>query len=112
MVGYVEISLDGATKETHGSFRGVKGCFEKTFKDINSVKAGIFTCPAITAKKHNINEIPKIIELAKKIGGKKVIVLNFIPTGQGEKFFILIYPQPKERIFGHTYVKSWQAGRY
>jgi len=77
-VSYVEISLDGATKETHESFRGVKGCFEKTLRGIrNSVEAGIYTCIATTATKHNLNEIPKIIDLAKKIGVKRVVVFQF-----------------------------------
>ena len=104
-VSYVEISLDGATKETHESFRGVEGCFEKTIQGIkNSVEAGIFTCIATTATKHNINEVPKVIELAKKIGVKRVIIFNFIPTGRGEEIVHLdLSPTEREDLLKYLY---------
>ena len=104
-VGYVEISLDGATKETHESFRGVKGCFEKALRGIrNSVEAGIYTCIATTATEHNLDEIPRIIDLAKKIGVKRVIVFNFIPTGRGEEIVHLdLSPTEREDLLKYLY---------
>jgi len=104
-VGYIEISLDGATKETHESFRGIKGCFEKTIQGIkNSVEAGIYTCIATTATKHNLNEIPRIIELAKKLKVKRVIIFNFIPTGRGEEIIHLdLSPKEREDLLNYLY---------
>lgn len=96
-ISYLEISLDGATKEKHDSFRGVSGCFEKTINGIiNCVEAGMFTCIATTATKHNLDEIPEIINLGKKLGVRRVIVFNFIPTGRGEEI-IQLDPTPSER---------------
>jgi radical SAM protein with 4Fe4S-binding SPASM domain len=96
-VSYVEISLDGACKETHDSFRGVEGSFDRTLKGIeNAVDAGLFTCIAITATKKDLHEIPMIYQLAKKMKVKRVIVFNFIPTGRGEE--IVKYDlSPRER---------------
>jgi len=63
-VGYVEISLDGASSEVHESFRGVSGCFEKTMEGIRNCQTeGLELCLATTAHKKNLDEIPKIMDL-------------------------------------------------
>jgi len=104
-VSYVEVSLDGATRETHDSFRRVEGSFEMTLQGIkNAVKSGLYTCIAATATKNNLYEIPEIIELAKKLGVKRVIVFNFIPTGRGEEIFHLdLSPTEREDILKYLY---------
>ncbi len=89
-IEYTEISLDGASKETHDTFRGIPGAFEKTVNGIrNSVRAGLYTSIATTATKHNLHEIPKIINLGKELGVQRVIIFNFIPTGRGEEIISL-----------------------
>jgi len=96
-VDYVEISLDGASKEVHESFRRVSGCFEKTMKGIeNCVAAGLDTCIASTAHKENLSEIPKIIELAEKLG-TRFMHFNYIPTGRAKEHIELDL-SPKERL--------------
>ncbi|MEM2812014.1 MAG: radical SAM protein, partial [Candidatus Bathyarchaeia archaeon] len=111
-VAYLEISLDGATEETHDSFRGVKGCFKKTIEGIaNSVKAGMFTCIATTATKHNLNEIPKIVSLAKELGVRRVIVFNFIPTGRGKEITQLdLTPTEREDLLKYLYKELASGG--
>ncbi|MEM0049791.1 MAG: radical SAM protein [Candidatus Bathyarchaeia archaeon] len=111
-VAYLEISLDGATKETHESFRGVDGCFEKTVRGIiNSVEAGMFTCIATTTTKYNINEIPKIIDLARKLRVKRVIFFNFIPTGRGEEITQLdLSPTEREDLLKYLYKELVSGG--
>jgi MoaA/NifB/PqqE/SkfB family radical SAM enzyme len=85
-VGYVDVSLDRAKAQTHESFRDVPGCYEKILTVIrNIVDQSITACVAINATKHNLHEILRIIELAKKIETKRVIVFNFIPTGEDKK---------------------------
>jgi len=104
-VGYVEISLDGATKETHESFRGVEGCFDKTMQGIkNAVNSGLYTCVATTATKNNVDEIPDIVGLSKKMGVKRIIVFNFIPTGRGEDIIQLdLTPKEREDLLEYLY---------
>lgn len=104
-VNYIEVSLDGATGETHDSFRGVQGCFNIAIQGIkNSVEAGIFTCIATTATSYNLHEIPKIIELAKKLGVRRVIVFNFIPTGRGKEAIHLdLTPLEREKLLRYLY---------
>ena len=96
-VGYVEISLDGTSKEVHDSFRRVSGCFEKTMKGIrNCVDENLDTCIAATAHKENLDEMPKIIELAQELGAR-FMHFNYIPTGRAKKHVELDL-NPKERL--------------
>jgi MoaA/NifB/PqqE/SkfB family radical SAM enzyme len=104
-IAYVEVSLDGSDKETHESFRSVEGCFDKAIAGIrNSVEAGMFTCIATTATRHNIGQVPKIVALAKRLGVKRVIVFNFIPTGRGEDIVSLdLSPVQREILLEDLY---------
>jgi len=97
-IDYVEISLDGATKETHECFRGVQGCFEKTLQGIrNCVEAGIDTCIAATIHKENLMELEKLIQLAKELN-TRFIHFNYIPTGRA-KAFVHLDLTPRERLY-------------
>ncbi|UCH71784.1 MAG: radical SAM protein, partial [Thermoplasmatales archaeon] len=63
-VQFVQISLDGSSAETHDSFRGIKGVYDKTIEGIkNCVKEDFFVNIATTGTKYNYNEIPKIVDL-------------------------------------------------
>ncbi len=96
-VDYVEISLDGASKEVHESFRRVPGCFEKTMEGIrNCVDENLDTCIATTAQKENLDEIPKIVELTQKLGAR-FMHFNYVPTGRAKKHVELDL-SPKERL--------------
>ena len=96
-VDYVEISLDGASKGVHESFRRVSGCFEKTMKGIrNCIDENLDTCIATTAHKENLDEILKIMELAEELGAR-FMHFNYIPTGRAKKHMELDL-NPKERF--------------
>jgi radical SAM protein with 4Fe4S-binding SPASM domain len=104
-IGYVEVSLDGANSEVHDTFRGVPGCFEKAIEGIrNLVDSGIYTCIAATVTKHNIHNIPAIVELGKKLKVKRVVVFNFIPAGRGSEIVNLdISPIEREHLLEYLY---------
>jgi len=96
-VDYVEISLDGASQDVHESFRMVLGCFEKTMNGIrNCIDENLDTCIATTAHKENLDEIPKIIELAEQLG-TRFMHFNYVPTGRAKKHIELDLT-PKERL--------------
>lgn len=81
---FVQISLDGVNPETHDSFRGVSGAFEKTVRGIeNCVAEDLFVEVAATATKHNYKEIPELIEFVDKLGADWFMLYNFVPTGRG-----------------------------
>jgi radical SAM protein with 4Fe4S-binding SPASM domain len=96
-IHYVEISLDGASKEVHENFRRIPGCFEKTMRGIeNCVDAGLDTCIAAVAHRENLSEMPKIIELAEKLG-TRFMHFNYVPTGRAKEHMELDL-SPKERL--------------
>ena len=80
---FVQASLDGATAETHDTFRGTK-CFERTVAGIrNLVAASIPVGVATTVTKRNLHEVPAIIDMAEELGAMLFMSYNFIPTGRG-----------------------------
>lgn len=96
-VEYLQISLDGATPETHDTFRGVPGMFDRTVQGIkNAVAEGFFVNVATTVTHHNLAEVPKIIDLCESLGVKWFMMYNFIPTGRG-RFIINNDLSPSER---------------
>lgn len=109
-IKYVEVSLDAPEPKTHDRFRGVEGAWQRTVDGIkNVVESGAFdTAIATTATKYNIGEIPQMIDLAIKLGVKKFIVFNFVPTGRG-KDIIAQDLSPKERndLLNYLYDR-WQ----
>ena len=81
----ISVSLDGATKESHDRFRGVEGAFEGALRGIRLVKdAGIEFQINTTITKTNLDEIPKIQELAIKSGAVAHHIFLLVPTGRGK----------------------------
>ena len=83
-VQFTQISLDGASAETHDTFRGIHGAFEKTVAGIkNCVEEGFFVEVSTTVTKTNYREIPDIIQLSEELGAQWFMAFNFVPTGRG-----------------------------
>lgn len=96
-IDYVEMSLDGATKEVHESFRGVPGCFEKTLNGLrNCIEEGIDVCIATVIHKENLDEVEKILGLAEELD-VRFMHFNYIPTGRA-KALVRLDLTPKERL--------------
>jgi len=96
-IKYIEISLDGASKEIHEGFRRVPGCFEKTMDGIqNCVDEGLDTCIVTTVHRDNLNEVSKIMDIAEELH-VRFMHFNYIPTGRAKEFIELDLT-PKERF--------------
>jgi radical SAM protein with 4Fe4S-binding SPASM domain len=106
-IEFVQISLDGASPDTHDSFRGINGIFNKTLEGIkNCVNEDFFVNIAATMTKYNYEEVPLIIDLCKKLGVNWFMAYNFVPTGRGE--FILnndLDPYQREKLLKKIYEK-------
>jgi radical SAM protein with 4Fe4S-binding SPASM domain len=102
-INYVEVSIDGATAETHDSFRGVPSAFEKAVAGLkNCVEEDLCACIATTATKSNIDEMPEILDLAEKIGAERFTYFNFIPTGRGKEHYDQdLSPEERENLMLH-----------
>ena len=99
-INYVEISIDGATAQTHDTFRGVTGAFDKAVAGLkNCVESDLCACIATTATKSNLEEIPKILDLAEEIGAERFTYFNFIPTGRGKEHYDQdLTPEEREKL--------------
>ncbi|MBU0994205.1 MAG: heme b synthase [Proteobacteria bacterium] len=81
----ISISIDGATKERHDRFRGVKGAFDGALQGIAHAKeAGIEFQINTTITKANLSEIPEILSLAEKLGAVAHHIFLLVPTGRGK----------------------------
>lgn len=83
----VDVSLDGATPETHEFLRG-KGTFEKTIQGIQYlVTAGLRVKSATVVSKKNIDEIWKLMELGKRLGLRHMYLNALLPGGTGKEIW-------------------------
>jgi heme b synthase len=81
----ISISLDGATRRVHDRFRGVEGAFEGALQGIRMAKAaGIEFQINTTISKQNLDQIPKIMDLAVELGAVAHHIFLLVPTGRGK----------------------------
>ena len=81
----ISVSLDGATAESHDRFRGVAGAFDGALQGIEHAKsAGIEFQINTTITKTNLDQIPKILELAESLGAVAHHIFLLVPTGRGK----------------------------
>lgn len=81
----ISVSLDGATKRVHDKFRGVDGAFEGSLAGLElAKKAGIEFQINTTITKANLDQIPKIQDLAVKLGAVAHHIFLLVPTGRGK----------------------------
>ncbi|BBO87195.1 heme b synthase [Desulfosarcina ovata] len=81
----ISASIDGASKEFHDKFRGVEGAFDAAIQGIEYVKAaGIEFQINTTVTKSNLDQIPRILELAERLGAAAHHIFLLVPTGRGK----------------------------
>ncbi len=86
-ISRVSISLDGASSKSHDSFRGVSGAFENALKGIKILKeVGVPFQINTTVTPLNLEELPHIYELAKKIEASAYHIFVLVPVGRGKNF--------------------------
>ena len=101
----VSFSIDGATKETHDAFRRVEGAYESVMTAIESCnKVGMDFQVNTTISKHNLHELPDILDLVIKLGAKAHHPFLLVPTGRGETMKDMeISPEDYEKTLGWFY---------
>jgi len=81
----ISISLDGATQESHDQFRQMDGAFKGAICGIEwAKKAGLDFQINTTITQQNLEEIPKIQELAVELGAVAHHIFLLVPTGRGK----------------------------
>ncbi|MBI5282624.1 MAG: radical SAM protein [Candidatus Solibacter usitatus] len=80
----VSISLDGADRITHDSFRGHDGAFEAAIRGLHYLQElGISTQINTTVSKHNAHQLPEVVELAKRLKVDAFHLFLLVPVGCG-----------------------------
>ena len=84
-IGYVGISLDGATSETHDRFRNCPGAFDLAIRAFSFCHDAKIRCGVrITLTKSNYHELKDLIDLSLKIGACRFCLYWLVPSGRGE----------------------------
>jgi MoaA/NifB/PqqE/SkfB family radical SAM enzyme len=85
----LSISLDGAGAESHDRFRGVEGAYDGALRGIRNAKAaGIEFQINTTITKTNLDQIPKILELAESLERRRIISSCWSPPGAANILWI------------------------
>ena len=80
----VSISLDGADRATHDSFRGHDGAFDSAIRGLKCLQElGISTQINTTVSKHNAHQLPEMLELAKQLKVDAFHLFLLVPVGCG-----------------------------
>lgn len=80
----VSLSLDGATAATHDDFRQQRGAFEGVVRATERLKAsGVPFLVNSSFTKRNQEEIPRVYQVAKKLGATAWYMFMIVPTGRG-----------------------------
>jgi MoaA/NifB/PqqE/SkfB family radical SAM enzyme len=82
----LSFSLDGATAESHDSFRQATGAFDSVIRAAELARrAGIRFQINTTISKVNIEEAFAVAQLAKRLGAYCFNPFILVPTGRGEE---------------------------
>ena len=80
----VAISLDGAVAATHDAFRGIPGSHDKAIDGLRFLRdAGVSIQINSTIAKHNVAELPALLDLALSLGADALHIFMLVPVGCG-----------------------------
>src|SRR5215472_6364821 len=80
----VAISIDAATSETHDRFRGLPGSHELALRGIRNLRAeGVSVQINSTIARHNVHEVPQLLDMALSLGADALHLFMLVPVGCG-----------------------------
>jgi radical SAM protein with 4Fe4S-binding SPASM domain len=109
----VSISLDGADAETHDTFRGIPGAFEAALYGFRNLKeVGMSVQINMTIARHNAEQLPRVLELAKSVGADALHTFLLVPVGCGVDIAEeqMVPPEEYERMLNWFYDRSLEGG--
>ncbi len=111
-ISRVSISLDGADARSHDDFRKMPGAFEGAIRGIRLLKEGGMPFQInTTVTSLNVEELPKIHELARQLGAVAHHIFLLVPVGRGKDLSEnSLTPETYERILHWMYEQSRRPG--
>lgn len=82
----VSLSIDGLTAEKHNAFRRVEGAFEGVMKAIENLKKVSMEFQVnTTITKHNVADLPALLDMVIRLGAVAYHPFLLVPTGRGKE---------------------------
>jgi len=109
----VSISLDGADALTHDSFRGIPGAFEAALHGLRNLQqVGMSVQINMTIARHNAEQLPRVLDLARTIGADALHTFLLVPVGCGVDIADdqMVPPEEYERMLNWFYDQSLEGG--
>ena len=99
-MGFVQVSLDGASAEIHDRIRG-KGTFSKAVEALINLKnVNIRTAIHYVVHKNNYADAFKITDLAVKLRVNQLLVTRLIPFGRGKEIqHLMLSPEETRKLY-------------
>jgi AdoMet-dependent heme synthase len=80
----VAISIDGANESTHDRFRGLPGSHRLAMRGIRNLRGeGVSVQINSTIAKHNVQELPALLDLALELEADALHLFMLVPVGCG-----------------------------
>jgi AdoMet-dependent heme synthase len=80
----VAISLDGARAVTHDAFRNLSGSYSLAIRGIRNLRdEGVSVQINSTVARHNVAELPAMLDLALQLGADALHLFMLVPVGCG-----------------------------
>lgn len=80
----VSISLDGALPDTHDAFRGLPGSYAAALRGWERLREqGVSLQINSTIARHNVDELPQMLDLALSLGADALHIFMLVPVGCG-----------------------------
>ena len=109
----VAISLDGADRVTHDTFRGQTGAFDAAIAGLKNLRElGISTQINTSVARHNVKQLPDILRLAQSLEVAAFHVFLLVPVGCGLTISEeqTIQGDEYERVLNWFYDRSIDSG--
>jgi len=109
----VSISLDGADALTHDTFRGIPGAFDAALHGFRNLKeVGMSVQINTTIARHNAEQLPRVLELARTVGADALHTFLLVPVGCGVDIADdqMVPPDEYERMLNWFYDRSLEGG--
>lgn len=109
----VSISLDGADAKTHDAFRGIPQAFESAVTGLRNLRElGMSVQINMTIARHNAQQLPAVLELARNLGADALHTFLLVPVGCGVDIAEsqMVPPDEYERMLHWFYDRSLEGG--
>jgi len=109
----VSISIDGADAATHDAFRAIPGAFDAALNGFRNLKnVGMSVQINTTVAKHNVDQLPDILALARRIRADALHTFLLVPVGCGVEIAdsMMVSAERYEQILNWFYDQEVEGG--